>query len=247
MALTVSIVSHGHDDWLPGLLQQLAKTARNVITHVIVTHNLRPVRSVQSEGWPFVLKERCNSHPLGFGANHNRAFAHVSTPFFCVLNPDVSFLDEMVWERSVLRVAAAGVGCAFPTLVDANGSRQDNVRSLLTPFSLLRRHVWRKTDREPRIWASAACWVMPSDIYARMDGFDERYFMYCEDADFCMRLQLDGLHIVRVDSPMMHEAQRASRRRLDHMAWHVCSLLHLWTSKTFWRCLWRRKELKPLS
>ena len=52
--ITVSVVSHGHDDWLPLLLQDLAATAAGRVQRVVLTHNLVAV-PLPSEGLPFEL------------------------------------------------------------------------------------------------------------------------------------------------------------------------------------------------
>jgi len=67
-----------------------------------------------------------------------------------------------------------------------------------------------------------------------MGGFDERYFMYCEDVDLCLRLRLAGLRLVRAPVSVVHAGRGASRRSAVHLAWHVRSLLRLWCSRSFW-------------
>ena len=52
--LTVSVVSHGHGAWLPGLLDQL-----------VLTHNLpEPLLPAPPEGWPFRVTQVQNSTPV---------------------------------------------------------------------------------------------------------------------------------------------------------------------------------------
>ena len=75
---------------------------------------------------------------------------------------------------------------------------------------------------------------------AQIDGFDERYHMYCEDVDLCLSLQEADWRLVRADAAVVeHAAQRDSRRRLRPLLWHVRSLLRLWGSPA-WRA-WRAR------
>ena len=228
--LTVSVVSHGHDAWLLGLVTQLASTGMGVIAHVVVTHNI-PGSLVPepTTGWPFRVTQVTNTSPAGFGTNHNRAFALAHTPLFCVLNPDMSLPDSGLWPCLVAAAQEPGVGCVFPALANTDGSVQDSARALLTPWALFRRRVLRQPEARMD-WVSAAFWVVPSAVFARMGGFDERYFMYCEDADFCLRLQLGGWRLVGVPARAVHHAQRDSHRNWRHLMWHLQSLWRIWRS-----------------
>jgi N-acetylglucosaminyl-diphospho-decaprenol L-rhamnosyltransferase len=226
--ITISLVSHDHDAWLPRLLRQLADSGEGLIAHVILTHNLPAIGVARAHDWPFRLTEIHNASPVGFGANHNRAFARVDTTLFCVLNPDLSFPDRAIWQELAQQASAPGVGCAFPVLQNADGTLQDSVRAVVTPWALLRRRILRLPDQR-KDWASAAFWMLPSAVFRRLGGFDERYHMYCEDVDFCLRLQIAGLTLKQVPAHAVHAAQRDSHRRWQHLAWHVQSLFRLWT------------------
>lgn len=235
--LTVSIVSHGHSAWLERLLPELARTHAGMIAEVVVTHNL-PSAPLATQEWPFRLTQRHNPAPLGFGANHNRALLHAPTPLLCVLNPDMTLPDSNIWHALVDAANAPDAGCAFPLLLNTDGSPQDNRRTVPTPCNLVRRRLLRQ--REYRVdWASAAFWVVPAQVYAKLGGFDERYFMYCEDVDFCLRVQLLGHRLITVPAHAMHHAQRSSHRDWRHLRWHLASLLRLWCSAALHRYLAR--------
>ncbi len=240
-AITVSIVSHGHDAWLPALLQGLAATSDGRITHVVLTHNLAPEAEITAQAWPFVLTQVRNPSPLGFGTNHNHAFGRADTPLFCVLNPDISLTDPAIWARLTEAAADPSVGCAFPVLLNPDGSVQDNVRTAPTPLALFRRRVLRQRDETPD-WVSAAFWLLPHTVFGQLGGFDERYFLYCEDTDFCLRLQLKGFRLNQAPTRALHDAQRHSHRSLRHLALHLRSLLRLWTSPVLRHYLASRRK-----
>ncbi len=228
--VTVSVVSHDHREMVQSLLGQLCKMHGGFIDHCIVTHNLAsPPVQPPAGGWPFRLTELFNDEPLGFGANHNRAFAQCSSEFFCVLNPDVELATPHTWAALIEQAELPGTGVAYPALLNADGTRQDNERETVTPKALLARHLlnrrWRRVD-----WVSAAFWLVPAEVYRALGGFDEGFFMYCEDTDFCLRVRLAGLELRRAEVAVVHHAMRHSRRPGRHLAWHVRSLLRLWTS-----------------
>ena len=242
--LSVSVVSHGHDAWLPTVLAQLAQGGAGVVEQVIVTHNLPPAGAALGGGaWPFELVEVVNAVPAGFGTNHNRAFRQARADVFCVLNPDLRFPDASLWPRLAAAALQPGVGCAYPRLLDPDGQVQDSEREAVTPWALVRRRAFGLPDRSVD-WVSAALWAAPSAVYRAVGGFDERYFMYCEDVDFCLRIQLAGYSLCRVDAQAEHEAQRASHRRPQHFFWHLQGLWRLWTTPVLWRYL-RKRAKRP--
>ena len=247
--LVVSVVSHGHQAQVQALLNDLARFSAATVSRVVLTLN-RPEAEPQAPaaGWPFVLQILRNAHPLGFGANHNRALSGASEPFVCVLNPDVRWEGADPLGAMVQAAAQAGVGCAYPAQLDDAGNRQDSERSLPTPMALWRRRVLHQRDARVD-WVNAACLVLPAHAWVAVGGFDVSYFMYCEDVDLCLRLRLAGWTLARADAVVGHAGQRASHRRAGHALWHIRSLLRLWTSAVFWRAraLLRRTSTAALT
>lgn len=212
--------------------------------------------------WPFDLVVQANARPQGFGANHNQAFARHAEPFwatqaaqaagaqaaFAVLNPDVTLLGNP-WPALMQTLAQPQTGCVWPRQLDADGLPQDHERLLPTPASIAARAWWQARrrlglrcgtapgqpgpDAAPD-WSNAAFWLVRAQAWRELGGFDTRYFMYGEDVDFCLRLQLAGWRLARAGgASVIHAAQRASHRSGRHLAWHLRSLLRLWTSPVY--------------
>ena len=235
-AVVVSVVSHGHGPTVQPLLYALAagvQVAASSVRRVVLTLNVpEPEPLPPPGGWPFVLQIAHNSQPLGFGANHNRALAAADEPFVCVLNPDVGLIGGDPFAALVQAAAAPGAGCAYPVQVDAQGQVQDSQRELPTPQALWRRRALGR--REVRVdWVNAACLVLPQSVWQSVGGFDESYFMYCEDVDLCLRVRLAGLALVQAPVQIEHSGQRASHQRWAHLRWHLSSLLRLWRSPVY--------------
>lgn len=246
--IAVSVVSHGHDHLLPGLLRQIAETGAGCIARVVLTHNLPP-RSIDTEAalvgsWPFELIEIVNPAPAGFGRNHNRAAEQAGDcALLAIVNPDVAWSDADLWKALQAAAMRTDIGCAFPRLMNTDGSVQDQVRGAVTPWALVRRRLLHRADTHSD-WVSAAFWMVPLGVFRQMRGFDERFHMYCEDVDFCLRLQLRGWLLQGVPEKVVHDASRASHRDPRHSIWHVRSLLRLWCGSVLWRFVWRRKAAR---
>lgn len=221
------MVSHGQRPQLLTLLRQLKATDAGCLARVVVTHNLPDAAGPLPDGpWPFDLVERTNPAPLGFGANHNRAFAQCGTPFFAVLNPDLNWTASP-WPALLRVLATPGVGLAHPRMTTPAGQEQDHRRAVPTPLRLLARHLLHRSD-DRTDWVCAAFWLVRREAWQALRGFDEGFRMYCEDTDFCLRLQLAGWRFAQAEVDVVHEAARRSRRDPRHLVWHLASLWRLW-------------------
>lgn len=246
MSLAVSIVSHGHSAQVQALLQLLARTSSDSVQRVWITHNCPEPLSVDAS-WPFDVRSLHNSAPQGFGANHNQAFRYeqaCSRPaeFFAVLNPDLGWTQDP-FPPLLAAAAQRHAGCAYPLQVTPTGERQDHQRSLPTPVAVLRRYMVPDHRLPLRIdWVNAACLLFPAAAFGDVGGFDEKFHMYCEDVDLCLRLQLKDYQLMESqDATVVHEAQRASHEQLRHCMWHLASLWRLWHSDAYRDYRLRRK------
>lgn len=259
-SVTLSVVSHGHGRQVLDMLQSFIQSGllRHWHVQVIVTLNIPEPTLLVALGqthWPFPVLILENAEPMGFGANHNQAHQHTSSDWFCVTNPDIRWCaleaaqppDHAITAALALPNSAdqKSVGLYCPTQVTEEGAVQDYARTLPTPWSVTARWVvrWRHTNTQlgaaPSIsqaqWVNGACMLFPSLVYRQVGGFSERYFMYCEDVDICLRLQLMGHHLAATPITVVHQAQRNTRRQRQHLYWHIRSLFTLWSSAAFWR------------
>lgn len=70
-----------------------------------------------------------------------------------------------------------------------------------------------------------------SQDFERLGGFDERYFLYYEDVDICVRAGQQGMRVVACPKvSVVHDARRDSRRSFKHLRWHLASMVRF-----FWR------------
>lgn len=230
-SLVVSIVSHGHGQDIQRLLAQLAKHSAPYIARVVITHNVpEPALIEPAGGSPFVVQIVHNSIPNGFGSNHNRALRDAKEAFVCVLNPDIELIkDKEPFACLVQAASQAHVGCAYPVQLDANGCIQDSERELPTPLALWRRYFLKQAEKRTD-WVNAACIVLPTHVWHSISGFNEKYFMYCEDVDLCLRLRLKGLKLFKTSAQVIHPGRRSSHRKMMHLFWHLRSFWILWTS-----------------
>lgn len=238
--LTVSIVSHGQLDLVRPLLGQLDRFCHEVIEKVVLTLNI-PERESPTEPLKRIeVQYLRNTAPKGFGANHNQAFRHCTTPWFLVLNPDIRLDSDVL--SPLISLASSESGLLAPRILEPGKPTPEQHRAIITPLEIVTRK--RPDYVQPVVpeWIPGLFMLFRSEAYRQIDGFDERFFMYGEDFDICARTRLAGWTLqVAEELLARHDAQRASRTDAKHLYWHVTSLLKVWSSSAFWR-YWRMKR-----
>ncbi len=168
----------------------------------------------------------------GFAVGVNRAARAARGRYLLVLNPDCVLHGKIsslvTWIDSHPTVGVVG-----PLVKDADGSVQASVRrfpNVTTWFAgrsswltrafpgnrWTRRNVVLHDQAEgpiPVDWVSGACMLIRREAFDAVDGFDERFFLYWEDADFCFRARRAGWATVfHPDVTVTHSAGRSSAK-----------------------------------
>lgn len=168
---------------------------------------------------------------IGFGAGCNVGWRAGAAPHVLFLNPDTHMsADDVLLLSGVLERSAAGA--VAPRLLAASGQlewslrRFPEVRSIfgqaLFAHRLLPAAAWtdevirdlERYEREgPCDWASGACLLVRRASLDAVGGFDEGFFMYCEDVDLCYRLWERGEPVVYTPDVLCVHAGGASAPR----------------------------------
>lgn len=229
--LTLSVVSHGQGSLVERFLGDLARGGLDCTYELVITLNM-PEPEGFLRRWPELpIKVVRNPYPKGFGANHNAALGDSISEFVAVVNPDIRLTtNRLAPILDTLR--QPGVGACGPAVYDPDGRLEDSARRFPTVVSLARKIVtgrsspdYRWVDAPTEVdWLAGMFIVFPRQVFLAVQGFDERYFMYYEDADICRRLRRVGWSIwVAPRVVVIHAAQRRSHRDLRHLGWHVAS------------------------
>jgi N-acetylglucosaminyl-diphospho-decaprenol L-rhamnosyltransferase len=154
-----------------------------------------------------------NAENIGFGRANNQALAHVSAPYVLLLNPDaelqagalealVAVLDEraqVAWVGPQTRNSDGTPQISFgPRLTLGNEWRQRRLVAAVrarAPRALAAAELLTTAEHEPD-WVSASCALTRIEALRAAGGFDERFFLYEEDVDLCVRLRAAGWRIL---------------------------------------------------
>ena len=251
--LHISVVSHGQGELVHLLLQDIQKYCGGLALQLTLTLNIPEILSFDPTSFSFPVHILENSLPKGFGVNHNQAYRYgvekYPCKYFCVINPDVRFKGDVFSPLISALQEPGSHGVIAPRVVNLTGELEDSVRALPTPFSILTKALGISSKNiyeqdEQRFfpdWVAGMFMLFPEEVFSAAGGFDEHFFLYYEDVDFCCRLRLLGYDVV-VDpaTVVMHDAQRASHRNLRYLRWHVSGAIRFFLSPVFAASLWRK-------
>lgn len=211
--LDVVIVSHNTRRELLECLRALFAAPPADMGQVFVADNASSDGSASAvrEGFPAVTVIEMGRN-AGFAAANNAAIRHATAPLLLLLNSDTLVPPGAV-DRLAARLDATGAVAIGPRLVDAEGRPEVSFGRMLSPWTeavqawrqrAARRHTPRARARINRLlaaereadWVTAACLLVRREAAVAAGLFDERFFLYEEDVDFCAALRAAGGRVV---------------------------------------------------
>jgi len=180
-----------------------------------------------------------NEENVGFARGINQGLAATSAPIVLIMNPDCRLVAGAF--ASLRRDLEQSDSCAIagPRILNPDGSVQGSARGdpdmltglfgrtavlrrVLPGLAVSRRNVVSDAAVSDAVrnghasvtvdWLSGACMLARREALRRVNGLDERYFLYWEDADLCRRLRAHGYHVRYVPgATAIHRVGHSSR------------------------------------
>jgi len=182
-----------------------------------------------------------NGRNLGYAKAANIGVGATRGEHVLLLNPDTRLLPEALPLLISFMESHPDAGALGPKLINPNGSLQPSCRRFPplgatflrhTPLELLfpshpflKRYLMFDLDRTRPAevdWVSGACILLRREAFEEVGGFDERYFLYSEDVDLCLRLKKAGWKVYYVPhAKAFHIGGHASERRPVFSLYHA--------------------------
>jgi len=197
---------------------------------------------------------------LGMGGGNNLGIERSNGKLILILNPDTIVKKGAIKALYNFILSREDLGIVGPKILNPNGSVQNSCFREWTFWMPLYRRTFLGKIKQKQVdhflmrdfdheserevdWLMGSCLVMRRAILERHNlGFDERFFMYFEDADLCRAIRKLGYKVVYYpEAEIIHDHQRAS----SHGFWFLAPFFNSLTRahiqswfKYFWK--WRR-------
>jgi hypothetical protein len=227
--LSILIVTFNSGSVLAGCLDSIPAATGEKTEIILVDNASRDgTLALVRRNYPAV-RVIANPRNVGFAAAVNQAAQAARGSMLLLLNPDTvvqsGAIDQLV--SFLAEHPAAGI-CA-PRVLDRHGRIRHNCFRFETPWTFfwfgvgvgplqkLRNRILGRTDWQidrdsaQNVEAvTGAALLVRRQLYEQLGGMDERFFMYCEDGDFCLRARQAGYQAMLVPRSVMTHIGAAS-------------------------------------
>jgi GT2 family glycosyltransferase len=185
----------------------------------------------------------------GFGAGHNLVINRVNSDYHIIVNPDVIIPDATQIATMIDYMQTSDVVLLCPRITDSNGRIQKLVKRTPTVFDMgirflgprffpKRQRYFTFDDMYEEIHESdnlsGAFMIFRTAELQSIGGFDERYFLYMEDADISRSMASLGKTIYFPDAHIFHEWQRGNHKSIRGIKTMIVSM-YLYFQKWGWK------------
>jgi len=167
---------------------------------------------------------------VGFGKGNNTGFKIAPARYYFSLNPDTIILENSQTIERLIEFMDkhSKIGCVAPKLVNEDGTLQyscyrfDLPSILIKPlkqinfdkkYNWIRKHTdklimkdFDHNETRPVDWVLGAAMVVRREVVEQLGFFDDRYFMYMEDCDWCRRMWDAGWPVYYVHNIIIKHA-----------------------------------------
>ncbi|WP_353931816.1 glycosyltransferase family 2 protein [Okeanomitos corallinicola TIOX110] len=213
-SISVILVNYNGADILTDCINSLEKFTSNDNLEIIIVDNNSQDNSIDNlENKYADIKLMKLMKNVGFGAGNNAGAKIATGEFLCFLNTDTILIENTPQILLNYLQQYQDVAVVSPRIIFKDGSYQlssGKLPSLIVEFfdkikygldskfhSILSRFYDKQNSLTKEVgWVTGACLMIRRDVFDKLGGFDETFFMYFEDKDLCKRVNDAAFKVV---------------------------------------------------
>ena len=179
---------------------------------------------------------------IGFGKGHNSILHKLTSEnkYHLILNPDVRFHPEIL-EKLVLKMESnESFSMIAPRVLNSNNELLYTARRYPSLFELIFRFLgifkkftirgeYKNQNYKQSFspdFVQGSFMLFKTEDLLRLEGFDERYFMYMEDVDICRKIDLSGKRKLYFPATeIIHTHRKGSSKEFRLFFIHISSII----------------------
>lgn len=252
--VTIGIVNYNNYEQIRETIRSILDQTQGVKFRIYVVDNASNDNSMDLIAAEFPsISLIYSDRNLGYGAANNIAMRHADSDYHAIVNPDILLKEDVLKHMYDFMQGNPDVGMCIPSIYYMNGDpqylpkRNPKLKYLVAnrlPLKSLDKHriaykmldcdLSQVTDVE---FASGCFMFARTELLKEVGGFDERFFMYFEDADLTRRVRAHARTVCFPDAKVYHNYARTSARNPRFFIIHIVSMF-----KYFFK--WRKAEQK---
>lgn len=246
--LTMTIVAYNnYQDIKEAINSILEHTNKKILKHIYIVDNGTNIASYEEikefkkfiEKFDEITYIDANEN-LGFGKGHNLVLEKIFSKYHAIINPDIILVEDSFKKIIEYMNKKEEVGMVIPKIVDSNGNIQDVYREELTVWDMfirmfckrvfkrrVEKHTMQDQDYSKEFqvpFGQGSFLVIRTELFKKLKGFDERYFMYIEDADLCKRVNEISKLMYYPETKVIHKWEKGSHKNMKLFRYHLISM-----------------------
>jgi hypothetical protein len=226
MKLSVIIVTYNSEPFISRCIASVDQAVQGIPHEIIIVDNnsLDKTRKI-IEHFPNSHRLLKNRRNLGFSRGINRALQESSGEFVLVMNPDVFICSQSLQPMVEFMAHHPRIGIMGCKLLNLDNSLQFSKGPFATLSSILYRGIFPRSMRKydlwgyeqsgPCDWVTGAFMLIHRDLFEKVGYFDENYFLYYEDMDFCLQAKRLGWESYYFPEITAYHVNPHARRRIN--------------------------------
>ena len=195
MDISFIILNYQSEQYLKKCILSIKKNFSDVRHELIIVNN--DTQALQVDFCKTNDQILNNYSNLGFSSACNLGAKKANGKILFFLNPDTEILDNKL-TASLSFLEKESIGIIAPLLITADGRPQPwSGGKMITPLNTLAHNLTKKrhflnsdnSSIKRLEWVSGAAFLIRKELFEKVGGFDENFFMYFEDVDFCKRVR----------------------------------------------------------
>jgi GT2 family glycosyltransferase len=234
MDISIIIVNYNTSAHLDKCLSSIYTFTKNITFEIIVVDNNSPNREIKNlsckySDTKFIFREVND----GFGAGCNYGAKMATGKYLAFINPDTVFSNNVLNELVEKLKCDNKLGVCSPMFIDSNGDiaftfnyfpdiywemceffgrgYERRINKLLS-----RKEIIEKSQKPCLVdWVTGACIVIKNEVFQKVNGFDDNFFLYYEDVDLQYRIRKLGYEIAILPNRFVFHSINSSTKSVE--------------------------------